>query len=247
MNPLDQFIVVLNRPRDVRNIGAVVRAMKNMGFRRLRLVEPAPFADNDIRGIAHRSDDILAALEVHAQLPDALADARYVVGTSGRSHAEQPLRGDVRGLAGELIARAATGGPIALLFGPEDNGLDNAALEYCHILLSLPASPDYPSLNLAQAVLLLLYELRQAGAAPPDAPAAREVAPAGEIGASMAALGAAVDAVGFVKSGGRTAILRRLRALLQRAEPDSRELALLTAFAREIVYALERARIRPPK
>jgi tRNA/rRNA methyltransferase len=238
---LDQFIVVLHRPRDVRNIGAVVRAMKNMGFRRLRLVEPLPFDPADLLGIAHRADDVVNSIETFARLPDALADARLVVGTSERPHPGRPSRSDLRPLAAELTARAAASGPVALLFGPEDNGLDLAALDRCSLVLSLPADPAYPSLNLAQAALLVLYELRTAAAPRPLAVPRRPPATAAEIETFADALGAALDAVGFVKSGDGAATLRRLRAIVARAEPDSPEVALLTAFAREIVHALRRA------
>lgn len=236
------IVVVLYRPHDVRNIGAVVRAMKNTGFGQLRLVEPPAFEPADILGIAHRSDDLLAALEVHPTLDAALADAGYVVGTSARPHPSRPLRSDLRTFAPELLARAAAA-PLALLFGPEDNGLDNAALDRCHALVRLPVDPAYPSLNLAQAVLLLLYELRQAAAAPFSAsPSIRAIpATAAELELAFAALERAIGAIGFVKSGSPEPTMRALRALLLRAEPDSREAALLAAIAREVVYALERA------
>ncbi|MFQ3664083.1 MAG: TrmH family RNA methyltransferase [Chloroflexaceae bacterium] len=237
---MDQIITVLHRPRDVRNIGAAVRALKNMGFRRLRLVDPAPFDPADLTGIAHRSEDLVAAIELYADLDAALADARYVVGTSERAHPERPMRADLRPFAAELVTRATSAGPVALLFGPEDHGLDNAALDRCHALLTLPADPAYPSLNLAQAVLLTLYELRMAVAGPLPAAPPRRPATAAELAATVEALSAAIEAVGFVKSGDGAAVVRRLRALITRAEPDSREAALLTAFAREIVYALHR-------
>lgn len=239
---LDQFIVVLHRPRDVRNIGAVVRAMKNLGFQRLRLVDPAPFDPADLLGIAHRAEDLVGAIERFDSLLPALADARLVVGTSERVRPDRPSRSDLRPLAAELVGRARVAGPIALLFGPEDNGLDLAALDRCGLVLTIPGDPAYPSLNLAQAALLVLHELRSAAAPPAAALRRRPPATADELETLGAALEAAIEAVGFVKSGDGSATLRRIRALLARAEPDSAEAALLTAFAREIVHALRRAR-----
>jgi TrmH family RNA methyltransferase len=230
------LIVVLHRPRDLRNIGAVVRAMKNMGFARLRLVDPVAFDAADIGGIAHRSEDIVAAMEVFPDLASALADTLFVVGTSARPHAGRAPRVDVAALAGELLARAAAG-PAALLFGPEDNGLDTAALDRCHALLSLPCDPAYPSLNLAQAALLALYELRRAALGQPAPPAPRAPAPAAELDRCLELVGAALDAIDFHKSGDGAATERALRALLMRAAPDARELALLSAIAREVVKA----------
>ncbi len=237
----DQLIVVLHRPRDVRNIGAVVRAMKNFGFRQLRLVQPTPFDPADLLGIAHRSEALVGAITQFPDLPAALADACYVLGTSERAHPGRPARADLRPLAAELLARAAVG-PVALLFGPEDKGLDSAALDRCNAVLTLPADPAYPSLNLAQAALLLLYELRMAAAGAPPPPPARLAAPAAELETMSAALSIALDAVSFVKSGDGAATMRRLRALLTRAEPDSAEAALLTAFAREIDRVMRQLR-----
>lgn len=236
----DQFLVVLHRPQDVRNIGAVVRAMKNMGFGRLRLVDPAPFDPTDLLGIAHRADAIVAAIETFASLPEAIADTRFVVGTSERPRPDRPSRSDLRPFAAELAARAAAAGPVALLFGTEDNGLDRAALDRCNVVLSIPADPAYPSLNLAQAVLLVLYELRMAVAPAPLAVPRRPPATAAELETLATALDAALDAITFVKSGDSSVTLRRLRTLITRAEPDSAEVALLTAFAREIVHTIRR-------
>lgn len=235
---LNEFIVVLHQPQDVRNIGAVVRAMKNMGFARLRLVRPAPFDAEDLKGIAHRSEDVVDAIAIVDRLDDALADARFVLGTSERAHPGRTMRSDLRPLAAELVARAASAGPVAVLFGPEDNGLDNAALDRCHTILSLPANPAYPSLNLAQAALLLLYELRMAASGPPAPAPERALATAAEIETLIAATAELLAAARFVKSGDGQATLRRLRVLLLRAEPDSSEAALLTALARELVKAL---------
>ena len=240
LRPMDQFIIVLHRPQDPRNIGAAVRAMKNMGFRRLRLVQPPPFTPADLTVVAHRSEDLVAGIEVYGDLDAALADARFVVGTSERAHPERPMRADARAFAAELVARAASAGPVALLFGPEDHGLDHAAFDRCHAVLTLPADPAYPSLNLAQAVLLTLYEVRMAALGPLPPPPARAPATAAELAATFEALAAAIKAAGFIKSGHGATVMRRLRALITRAGPDSREAALLAAFAREVVHALQR-------
>jgi TrmH family RNA methyltransferase len=231
-------VIVLHRSRDVRNIGAVVRAMKNTGFSRLRLVEAVEFDAEDILGIAHRSEDVLAQIEHFDDLGAALADAHYVVGTSARDHAQLQPRSDVRTLASELRGRAAVG-TVALLFGPEDKGLDNTALAHCTTLLRLPVEPSYPSLNLAQAVLLLLYELRQA-LVPPDTPAPRVLANVASLDGTMAAVKTLLDTIDFVKSGDGSALRRELRAILNRAELDEREAALITAIAREVLHYVER-------
>lgn len=243
-SPLDNLIVVLHQPRDVVNIGGVVRAMLNTGFSQLRLVAHAPYDPADIGGIAHRSDALLAATPTYDRLDAALADAVFVVGTSARTHGERPTREDVRALAPELL-RLAQSGPVALLFGPEDNGLDNAALDRCNLLLRLPVDPAYPSLNLAQAVLLLLYELRMAAQGDiPAALAGSPPAPAAQLETLYDAVEQALRAIEFVKTGDATAKLRVVRRLVQRARPDQQEAALLTAMAREVVAFLRRRGMR---
>src|SRR5690242_12142954 len=121
-SPLDNIIVVLCRPQKLVNIAGAIRAMKNMGLLRLRLVLPAEYDPADIEGIAHRSADVLAATTLHASLDDALADAMYVAGATARPRdlASQPIT--PREAAPDLLARAAHG-PVTLLFGAEDNGL----------------------------------------------------------------------------------------------------------------------------
>ncbi|WP_129671495.1 RNA methyltransferase [Candidatus Chloroploca sp. Khr17] len=235
------MIIVLQRPQDVRNIGAVVRAMLNFGFAELRLVEPAPFVEADLLGIAHRSEAIVARIRYEADLAVALAEARFVVGTSERSHPGRVVRHDLRPFARELVVRNATAGPVALLFGPEDRGLDNEALDRCDCVLSLPTEPGYPSLNLAQAVMLILYELHMAGDAAVATPEiVREPATLAERERFAAVLSEVVAMVGFIKSGDGATTLRRLRNLIFRAQPERRELALLTALFREVSMALRR-------
>lgn len=237
---LNQFIIVLHQPRDVVNIGGVVRAMKNMGFTRLRLVAPVAFSVSDITGIAHRSEDILAAMRIYADLDSALAGAVYVVGTTARSRGAHPIRHDVRTLATDLFARA-THGPVALLFGPEDNGLDNTALDRCHTSVRLPTDPAYPSLNLAQAALLLMYELRMA-TTPATPPAIQPTRPASaaQLETLFATAEHALRTIEFFKTGQSERIMRTLRALVHRAEPNQHEAALLTAIAREVVAFVQR-------
>src|SRR5215217_5812286 len=117
-NRLDNIVVVLCRPQKLVNIAGTIRAMKNMGLLRLRLVLPAEYDPADIEGIAHRSADVLAATTLHTSLDDALADAIYVAGTTARPRdlASQPIT--PRQAAPDLLARAVRG-PVALLFGAE--------------------------------------------------------------------------------------------------------------------------------
>lgn len=240
--PLNHLAVVLYRTRTVANIGGVVRAMKNMGVQHLRLVEPAAFDPAAVLSMAHRSDDVLAATTLFPTLDAALADTVFVVGTTARTRGEHALVADLRGFAPEVMARAHSG-TVALLFGPEDKGLDNAALDRCHAVVRLATDPAYSSLNLAQAVLLLLYELRMAALdAPPAEPPAEPPAAGAQLATLFDAAEAALERIAFFKGGNAPTVMRTLRQVLLRARPTAREVALLTAIAREVPAFLRRQR-----
>lgn len=238
-DPIAQIAIVLHRPQKVVNIAGVVRAMKNMGLRQLRLVQPGEFDPTAILGMAHRSEDVLAEVVVYQQLDAALADAIYVVGATARVR-DMPSRVvEPRALAPVLLARA-TMGVVAVVFGPEDNGLTNAELDRCHTILTIPTVATYASLNLAQAVLLVAYELRMACGAPCER--ARRVPPAhaAALEGVFAALEQALWGVDFFKANRARGIMRTLRSLIHRAEPDMREAALLRAIAMEVMKQMKR-------
>jgi TrmH family RNA methyltransferase len=245
---LDNIVVVLHQPRKLSNIGGAIRAMKNMGLRRLRLVQPAAYDPADIEGIAHRSADLRATVEIHEHLDAALADAIYVVGTTARPR-DQVARVAIatpRELAPELLGRAAAG-RVVLLFGPEDNGLTNAELDRCHSILAIPADPGYPSLNLAHAVLLVAYELRQAHTQPQTDALRHTTAPpsAAQLEQLFDALEQALWGIEFFKAQRSTGVMRTLRRLVHRAEPSAREVALLRAICLEALAFLRRNGIAP--
>lgn len=249
-----RFVVVLDRPQDAVNIGAVVRAVKNMGFSQVRLVNPRPFAPFELARVAHHAEDVIAALRSYATLDAALADAVYVVGTAAVTHAGRPLRRDMETLSRELVRRGQAG-TVAILFGTEDDGLDSAALDRCHCILTLPTNPHYPALNLAQSVLLVLYELAKcagttsapasveaaSACAPalPTSPSAAQLVPQAQLAQLFTLSEEALEAIGFFKYNPQ-AVMRTLRQLAYRAELRPQEAALLMAIARQALYAARR-------
>src|SRR5437879_8229158 len=152
------IVVVLDQPQDLVNIAHVVRGLKNFGFRDLRLVQPLEYDAYRVGGIAHQTDDILARVGVFAALEEALADCVHVVGFTARGHTAKRNLQRPREAATEILAAAATG-TVALLFGREDRGLSNEALDRCHRVVTIPTAPEYASLNLGHAVIVMLYEL----------------------------------------------------------------------------------------
>ena len=155
--------IVLHEPQDLVNIAAAVRAMANMGLRRLTVVNPAEFDPWRITGIAHRTEHIVESVQQAGSLEEALADATYVVGTSARPRTAQRNYRRPRDLAPRILRRAREGN-VAIVFGREDRGLSNEALDRCDEVAVIPTAQEYSSLNLAQAVLLIAYEIFLAGA-----------------------------------------------------------------------------------
>ena len=166
---LDNIRVVLVEPQHSGNIGAVARAMKNMALSRLVLVNPADHLAMEARMMAMHALDILQQAQVVDTLTQAIADAGYVVGTTRRLGKSRQAQQTSRSIAPLLLELAASN-LIALVFGREDSGLSNDELARCHELITIPAHPTFGSLNLAQAVLLVCYELYVSAATRPLAP-----------------------------------------------------------------------------
>ena len=241
---LEKVVVVLYEPQNLVNIAGAVRAMKNMGLTRLRLVRPAEFDAWRIGGIAHRTEDIVAKAEIVETLAEALGGSVLVVGTSARRRTAHRNYVRPRDVAPQVIQRASEGGEVCLLFGREDRGLDNEALDLCHSVAIIPTNSDYSSLNLAQAVLLLSYEVFLASM-DEDAPLPRgrrstRPATVEELENTYSALADGLHRIQFFKSRMPEAILRTLRTVISRAEPDLQEAGLLRAIGFEIGHFLDR-------
>jgi TrmH family RNA methyltransferase len=244
---LDRVAVVLYEPQDPVNIAATIRAMKNMGVSALRLVRPVEYDPVRIEGVAHDTADIVSRIRHFDDLDTALADMVHVAAFTRRRRAAKRLTADARETARVTLDRAVTG-PVGLLFGREDAGLPNAALDRAALITTIPTT-EYASLNLAQAVLLALYELHLAAADatrvidPPkhDAPPAT----ATEYEQLFTDGERALQAIDFLKTRYPEHVIRSLRSLTYRAAPDAREIALLRAVAIEVVRKI--ARLAPER
>ena len=159
---LANISIVLQKPRYPENIGAAARAMRNMGIDNLVVVDPQNFDLHKALKLAtHFASDILEKCKFYPDLKEALATINYVVGTTARLGGERQVVCTPAKLAEKLIPISAEN-RIALLFGPEDKGLSNEAVRYCHVLVNIPTT-QFSSLNLAQAVMILCYEIFVAG------------------------------------------------------------------------------------
>lgn len=246
---LGEIAVVLVEPSHPGNIGATARAMKTMGLRRLRLVAPVRFPHAEASSRASGATDVLAAAAVFPDLEGALADTRWVAATTARSRElSLPVR-DPEAAAGELVAQvAAGGGPGALVFGRESHGLSNSELDRCDRLVAIPTAEAYSSLNLAQAVQILVYELRRAALAGEVAPPRGEPAAGGRILADLFQhWERVVRDVGFLNPQNPDRTFRRLRQLVQRAAPSEAEVMFLRGFLSAIEKRIHGPRRRPGK
>ncbi len=235
--------VVLHEPQDLVNIAHVVRALKNFGLRDLRLVNPREYDAYRIAGIAHQTQDVLARVATFEGLQEALADCVHVVGFTARGRTAKRNLQRPREAAGEILGQADAG-LTALLFGREDKGLPNEALDLCHRVVTIPTNPAYPSLNLAHAVVLMLYELAVARgdeSRPFKAPR-REGPPAtaGDLERLFADVEAALRVIEFFKTRQAEGVMRTVREAIHRTPLDEREVKLVRAMAIEVVKYGER-------
>jgi len=241
---LSSVVVVLYEPQDPVNIAATVRAMKNMGASRLRLVRPVSYEVVRLEGIAHGTMDLIERIEHFDSFDAAVTDCVRVVGFTARRRAAKLRLIDPKQAAAELLEVAAEG-PVALVFGREDSGLPNEILDRVHATVTIPTT-DHASLNLAQAVLIGCYELHLAAAdatrtlAPPrkDAPPPTNE----QFEQFFADAERSLAAIEFFKTRFPEHIMRTLRSLTFRAAPNARELSLIRAMALEVRNYLNRQR-----
>ncbi|MGA0920733.1 MAG: RNA methyltransferase [Gemmatimonadaceae bacterium] len=244
MSLLDAVTVVLNKVQDPVNIAGTVRVMKNMGLSDLRLVQPVAYDPWRIEGVAHGTRDLVERIRHFDTLEAALADCVRVAAFGAKRRAHRWPVTTPRELAPRFLA-AAPRGRVALLFGQEDHGLPNEAIDLAHVMVTIPTT-EHASLNVAQAVLVAAYELHLAAG-----DATRTIArhkhhaalpkheewerALGDIDRSLAA-------IAFYRTRNSEHIMRSVRSLLNRAGPDSRELTLVRAMAIEVLRTIDRVK-----
>lgn len=241
--PLDRVVIVLDHPQNLINIAGVVRGMMNMGLRHLRLVEPAEFDAYRIAGIAHRSEEMIERTQHFPTLAEAVGDCTLVVGTTARPRTAQRNYGHPREWAPRIL-EGTSEGKVAVVFGREDKGLSNEALDLCDGAIVIPTDPEYWSLNLAQACLLISYELFLAaqGPAPTLPTGKRSAGPATreDLEEMFRAIRLSLDAIDFFKSRPPETVMRTFRTLYSRASLDWHEARLVKAAGFEVVNVLGR-------
>ena len=226
----DRIRFVLVRTSHPGNIGAAARAIRTMGLHRLSLVAPHAFPHAEATALASGANDVLENAPLAPDLPAAIADCQLVLGATARRRDVPMEEIDAREAAARALAAAREGREVALVFGNERTGLENDEIKRCHAAVLIPSDPDFPSLNLAQAVQVLAYEVRMAvlaGASPLPEQKSDPPASSAELDAFFEHLERTLEAIDFHKGRSPRTIMLRLRRLYLRAQPDLRELRIL--------------------
>jgi tRNA (cytidine32/uridine32-2'-O)-methyltransferase len=226
----DHIRFVLVRTSHPGNIGAAARAIRTMGLRRLSLVAPHTFPHADAVALASGANDVLEEAPISPDLSTAIADCQLVLGATARRRDVPMEEIDAREAAARVLAAASEGREVALVFGNERTGLENDEIKRCHAAVLIPSDPEFASLNLAQAVQVLAYEVRMgmlAGASPLPEQKSDPPASSAELEAFFEHLERTLEAIDFHKGRSPRTIMLRLRRLYLRAQPDERELRVL--------------------
>ena len=228
--------IILVRPQSPGNIGSVARAMSNMGLHRLTLVSPLHFPHPEARMMACGAESLLQQARVVDSLSEAVATCHWLVGTSARRRRYRQASLTPRALAAQLPSMCDQH-EVGLLFGPEDSGLTVPELNLCHAWVTIPTVATATSLNLAQAVMVLCYEIMQVRYRPAvhQAPALASMA---EVEAMYAHLRQAFSIRGFSDTHQIDRLLDGLRRIFDRSELERRDVRLLRGIARQLAWAL---------
>lgn len=224
---LDAIRIVLVEPTHPGNIGAVARAMKTMGLSRLHLVRPKSFPSAEATARAAGADDILFDAAIHDDFISAIGRCGWVVGTTARSRRLPAEELSPDQCAARALEKAAHS-DVALVFGRESSGLSNKEIERCHGMVTIPTAPAFASLNIASAVQVLGYEIRRQ-LLPSPAAKVTGLAPATVENTERfyVSLEQTLTVIGYLDPEAPKQLMRRLRRLFGRANPDAVELNIL--------------------
>lgn len=221
---LNHISIFLVRPRFPENIGSVARAMKNMGLSRLVIVDGvSPFHRNAYR-LASGAYEILERAEEFPTLKEAISEFECIVGTTSRSGKERGPLLNPKQLAKRLVSLSQKN-RIGIVFGSEKEGLTNEELSFCHLFVRIPSLDSFPSLNLAQAVMVICYELFQARI--PVSKFSPTLATSKEIERMFEHMERTLVDIGFLEAKNPKRIMRTLRRLFGRSQLEERDVRIL--------------------
>jgi len=231
---LNNIVVILVGSKYPGNVGAVARAMHNMGLRHLRLAAPKCAIDEDAIRMARSANPVLESVRTFRSLAGALRGIRLVVGTTGKSGGNREQTFSPRALVPVILSHASRR-KVGIVFGPEDTGLVDDDLLRCQLLLRIPTQSRAHSINLAQAVMIVSYELflGHLECEPARVPALATVE---QIEAMYEQLEAALRTIGFLHDENARHMMFRLRRLLGRTGLEHSDVGILRGIARQIAW-----------
>ena len=231
---LDNIAVVLQEPHYPENIGAAVRAAKNMGVSRVLTVNPAGCdLTRILKTATHHAEDLVLDIEVFERLEDALKPFQYVVGTTARRGSHRQSVANPRQLARDLVPISQKN-QVALLFGPEASGLANEHTRYCDLLVTIPTA-DFSSINLAQAVMIMVYEIFTAASEKKEHFVPR-LANRFELEAMYAHLKETLVKINFLSQDNPDYRLESIRRFFSRMQVRGRDVQLVRGICRQIEW-----------
>jgi tRNA/rRNA methyltransferase len=237
-----RLAVVLFRPKFAENVGSTARACLNMGCERILLVAPRDYVPERAKPLATvHAEPLLDQTRTFADLPSALAPFTQVYGTTARLGGRRASLLSPAQAARQIVDQMLEGHDVALLFGPEDRGLTNAEIDQCSHLVSIPTATATVSLNLAQAILLILYECLQAARGAPSTipkPLQADFVDHGAQEALLTALQQLLTAIDFLPRSNPDQGMLRLRRFWHRLGLRRKEYALLMGICRQMQWAL---------
>jgi tRNA/rRNA methyltransferase len=234
---MDHITVVLNRPKYSGNIGSAARCAKNMGVEKLIVVGNREYRQEEIRQMStHLAADVVDRIVYCENLGEALAGFGYIVGTTARLGLARGPVISPREMA-EQVVDISRENEVALLFGPEDKGLTNEDLRYCHTVVSIPTSERFRSLNLSHAVMLLCYEIAVAETGIPEwfTP---KLASSLELEGMYGHISALLQEIGFLNPANPEYWMMHIRRLFSRIRLQAKEVRIIRGICRQLSWYL---------
>jgi tRNA (cytidine32/uridine32-2'-O)-methyltransferase len=227
MEPVLRIQIVLTNTSHPGNVGAVARAMKNMGLSSLHLVNPCDYRDYEAYARASGADDVLDSAVVHPDLQSAISDCGLVFGTSARQRHIPFIPVEPRECAKHAIEAARAGNQVAVVFGSERTGLQNEELALCHHLVTIPTSETYSSLNIAMAVQIIAYEFFLALRAESQPDINGPLATVDEMERMYQHLSQVLEGTQFRDHTENGHVMMRVRRIFNRAQLDQNEMRIM--------------------
>lgn len=231
--------VVLVQPLKAGNIGSAARAMKNMGLRKLKLVNPrSRFNNMECLKMAGKASDLIAEAQIFPTFEEAVADENVLVGTTSARDRKPRQRFYTPRQIAPIVCEYTLNQRLALVFGPEDQGLTDAQLAQCQYLVFVPANTDYPVLNVAQSVMILAYEIFNVEDV--NLNEHLELVPSERREAMFEHMRKVLLEIGFLHKENPEAIMRSIRRFLGRADLTARDVQIIRGIMSHVEWYVTR-------